>query len=101
MLIVQVHVRVKPDHVEAFKKATIENARASLREPGIARFDVLQQEDDPTRFVLYEAYRSVEATAAHKQKAHYAKWAEVAMPLLAEERTRVRYSNVFPQDEKW
>ena len=71
MLIVHVHIQVKPDQVDAFKAACVENSRNSLQEPGIARFDVLQQQDDPTRFLLVEVYRSAEAPAAHKQTAHY------------------------------
>ena len=101
MLIVHVHVKVKPECVDAFKEATIENARQSIREPGIARFDVIQHSDDPTRFVLEEAYRTEDATAAHKETAHYAAWRERAEPLMAEARTRVQYVNVFPTDEKW
>lgn len=101
MLIVHVHVRVKPELVETFKRATIENARQSVQEPGIARFDVIQQEDDPARFVLVEVYRSQEATAWHKETAHYAAWRDVAEPMLAEARTRVRYDNIFPPDEGW
>ncbi|HEY2013182.1 MAG TPA: antibiotic biosynthesis monooxygenase [Bryobacteraceae bacterium] len=101
MLIVHVFIRVKPEHLEAFKVATIENARNSVKEPGIAGFDLLQQEDDPTRFVLAEVYRNVEATVAHKQTAHYLAWAEKAVPMMAEERTRIRYGNVFPADEDW
>jgi quinol monooxygenase YgiN len=101
MLIVHVHVRVKPEYIDAFKQATIENARNSVKEPGIARFDVIQQKDDPTRFVLVEVYRSVEATTAHKETAHYAAWRDRAEPLLAEPRSRVQYSNVFPGEEGW
>jgi len=101
MLIVHVHVQVKPDCVEAFKEATIENARQSIREPGIARFDVIQHSDDPTRFVLVEVYRSEEATGAHKETAHYAAWRERAEPMMAEARTRVQYTNVFPSDKEW
>jgi len=101
MLIVHVHVRVKPECIDAFKEATIENARNSIKEPGMARFDVIQQKDDPTRFVLVEVYRSVEATAAHKETPHYAAWRDRAEPLLAEPRSRVQYSNVFPDEEGW
>ena len=101
MLIVHVHVRVKPDCIEAFKEATIANARQSVKEPGIARFDVVQQQDDPTRFVLVEAYRSVEATAAHKATAHYAAWRDRMESLMAEPRSSVKYSNVFPGEEGW
>ncbi|MGD0223570.1 MAG: antibiotic biosynthesis monooxygenase [Terriglobia bacterium] len=95
MLIVHVHVRVKPDCIEAFKEATIANARQSVKEPGIARFDVVQQQDDPTRFVLVEAYRSVEATAAHKATAHYAAWRDRMESLMAEPRFSVKYSDVI------
>jgi (4S)-4-hydroxy-5-phosphonooxypentane-2,3-dione isomerase len=101
MLVVHVHVRVKPDCIEAFKEATIANASQSVKEPGIARFDVVQQTDDPTRFVLVEAYRSVEATVAHKATAHYAAWRDRVESLLAEPRSSVKYSNVFPPDERW
>ncbi len=101
MLVVHVHVRVKPECVEAFKAATTENARQSLREPGVARFDVVQQTDDPTRFVLVEAYRTVEAPAAHKQTRHYQVWRETAEPLLAEPRFSVKFENVFPADPQW
>ncbi|MGA2987806.1 MAG: antibiotic biosynthesis monooxygenase [Terriglobia bacterium] len=101
MLIVQVHVRVKLDCIDAFKEATMENARQSLREPGIARFDVVQQNDDPTRFILVEAYRSVEATVAHKATAHYAVWRDRVESLVAEPRSSVKYSNVFPGEEGW
>jgi len=101
MFIVHVHVKVKPEHLDAFKQATIENARASVQEPGIARFDVIQQKDDPTRFVLVEVYRSVEATVAHKETAHYAAWRDRAEPLMAEPRTRVQYTNIFPGEEGW
>lgn len=101
MLIVHVHVRVKPDCIEAFKEATIENARSSLKEPGIARFDVVQQADDPTRFVLVEAYRNVEATTAHKATAHYAAWRDRMESLMAEPRFSVKFSNIFPREEGW
>ena len=101
MLVVHVHVHVKAEHVDAFKQATLANARASLKEPGIARFDVMQQHDDPTRFVLVEVYRNVKATADHKETAHYAAWRERVEPLMAEPRTRAQYTNVSPGDEGW
>ena len=101
MLIVHVHVRVKPDAVEAFKAASIENARHSIDEPGIARFDVVQQLDDETRFVLVEVYRSVEATAAHKITRHYEVWRDKVASMMAEPRTSVKFSNVFPGDSGW
>jgi len=96
MLIVHVHVHVKPEQVEAFRRATIENARRSLQEPGIARFDVAQQADDPTRFVLVECYRTADAPARHKETAHYAKWRDAVAPMMAEPRTSVKFSPVFP-----
>lgn len=101
MLVVHVHVKVKPDCIEAFKEVTIANARQSLKEPGIARFDLVQQNDDPTRFVLVEAYRSVEATVAHKATAHYAAWRDRMESLMAEPRSSVKYSPVFPGEDGW
>ena len=99
MLIVHVSIRVKPEYVEAFKQASLENARNSLREPGIARFDVLQRQDDPARFVLVEAYRTNEAPAKHKETAHYAKWRDAVAPMMAEPRTSLKYSSVSPDDQ--
>jgi quinol monooxygenase YgiN len=101
MLIVQVHVHVKPEFVEAFKQATIENARNSVQEPGIARFDVLQQADNPARFTLLEVYRTQAATAAHKETAHYAIWRDAVAGMMAEPRTSVKYTNLFPGEEGW
>jgi quinol monooxygenase YgiN len=98
MLIVHVHVQVKPEAVEDFLAATLENARNSVQEPGIARFDVCQQQDDPTRFVLVEIYRTAEAPAAHKQTAHYAKWRDTVAPMMAVPRSSVKYENRFPDD---
>lgn len=99
MHIVHVHVRVKPEFVDAFKQATIENAQNSVKEPGIARFDVLQQADDPTRFVLVEVYRTPADPAQHKETAHYKAWRDQAEAMMPEPRTRAIYSNVFPPDE--
>ncbi len=101
MLIVHVHVQVKPECVEAFKEATVENARASVQEPGIARFDVIQQMDDPAKFILVEVYRSPDAAAAHKETAHYAKWRDTVAEMMAQPRASVKFSNVFPSDEGW
>ena len=101
MLIVHVHVHVKPESVEEFREATIENARASVREPGIARFDVMQLGDDATRFVLTEVYRTPEAAAAHRETAHYAKWRDVVEPMMAEPRQRSQYNAVFPDVDGW
>ena len=101
MLIVHVHVHVKPDRVEAFEQATLVNAQASLQEPGIARFDLLQQQDDPSRFVLVEAYRTPEAPARHKETSHYAVWRDAVAPWMAEPRTSVKFINVAPGDSGW
>jgi autoinducer 2-degrading protein len=101
MLVVHVHVHVKPDCIEAFREASLENARHSLQEPGIARFDVVQQADDPARFVLVEAYRNAEAPALHKETAHYAKWRDAVAGMMAEPRRSVKYQNVFPDDAGW
>jgi autoinducer 2-degrading protein len=94
MLIIHVHVHVKADCVEAFRKATIENARNSVKEPGCARFDVVQQADDPTRFVLVEVYRSAEASAAHKETVHYKTWRDAVALMMAEGRSSVKYKSV-------
>jgi len=101
MLIVHVHVHVKPECVEAFKQATRLNARWSLLELGVLRFDVLQQQDDPTRFVLVEAYRTPEAALAHKETDHYARWRDTVAPMMATPRSSVKYSNVFPSSQAW
>lgn len=101
MHIVHVYVHVRPESVEAFRRATLDNARSSLREPGIARFDILQQADDPTRFVLMEVYRTREDPSRHRETAHYAAWREAVEPLMAEPRRKVEYGNVFPADDGW
>jgi quinol monooxygenase YgiN len=101
MLIVHVHVHVKPEHIEAFKLATIENAANSVQEPGMARFDVVEQADDPSRFVLLEAYRDTDATTHHKATAHYHAWAEKVADMMAEPRSRVVYANIYPADQGW
>ena len=101
MLIVHVHVRVKPEFIDAFKEATLENAHHSVQEPGIARFDVMQQADDPARFLLVEVYRNNEAPARHKETAHYAAWRDKVALMMAEPRASVKYSNIYPADESW
>ena len=101
MHIVHVHVKVKPEAVADFRRATIENARASVQEPGIARFDVVQQQDDETQFVLIEVYRTLDAAAAHKETAHYAKWRDTVASMMAEPRQSVKYNDVFPHPEDW
>ena len=101
MLIMHIDIHVKPESVEAFLQATIANARQSVKEPGIARFDLLQQADDPTRFILIEVYRTAEAPARHKETTHYQTWLDTVGDMLAEPRTRVKYANVFPGDDGW
>ena len=101
MFIVHVHVRVKPERAEAFRAATLENARKSVREPGIARFDVLQDREDPARFTLVEVYRTPEDPARHKETAHYAAWRDAVADMMAEPRRSVKYANVFPDESGW
>jgi quinol monooxygenase YgiN len=98
MLIVHVHVRVQPECVEQFVNATLANARESIKEPGIARFDVVQNQDDPTRFVLIEAYRTSEATGAHKETPHYKAWRDAVSSMMAEPRSSVKFRNLYPSD---
>jgi (4S)-4-hydroxy-5-phosphonooxypentane-2,3-dione isomerase len=101
LIVVHVHARVKPDAIEAFRTASIDNARHSVQEPGVARFDVVQSTEDPTRFVLVEVYRTPDAPAAHKATAHYARWRDAVADLMAEPRTSARYVNVEPSDDGW
>jgi autoinducer 2-degrading protein len=101
MHIVHVFCHVKPEHVEAFRQACIENARSSVQEPGVARFDVIQQQDDPARFVLVEVYRTVDDPARHKETAHYARWRDTVADMMVEPRSSVKYVNVFPDDKGW
>ena len=101
MLVVHVAVHVKPECIDAFKAASLENALSSVREPGMARFDVVQRADDPTRFVLVEAYRTPDTPAAHKETAHYQRWRDTVAPMMAEPRTSVKYANLFPPDIDW
>jgi (4S)-4-hydroxy-5-phosphonooxypentane-2,3-dione isomerase len=101
MLIVHVHVHVKPECVESFKTASLENAHHSLAEPGVARFDIVQQIDDPTRFVLIEAYRSDEAPVRHKETTHYARWRDAVAEMMAEPRRSTKFHNVFPEEAGW
>jgi (4S)-4-hydroxy-5-phosphonooxypentane-2,3-dione isomerase len=101
MQIVLVYVQVKPNSIESFKEITQENARNSVQEPGIARFDVIQQMDDPTRFILVEVYRDAEAPAKHKETAHYLNWRDKVIDMMAEPRYGIKYTNVFPDENGW
>lgn len=101
MFIVHVFVHVSPDQIEAFKAATLKNARNSLQEPCIGRFDVIQQSDDNSRFVLVEVYRTPEDAGRHKETAHYKLWRDTVAGMMAEPRTSIKYMNVFPDDIGW
>jgi|SRR6516165_6102090 quinol monooxygenase YgiN len=101
MLIVHIDVHVKPESVEDFRLATLENARASVQEPGIVRFDVMQHQDDPSRFIFIEVYRAPEGQAAHRETAHYVKWRDAVAPMMAEPRNGVKYKAVFPDPQGW
>lgn len=101
MQVVCVSIHVKPEYIEAFRRAAEENARNSIAEPGIARFDVLQQADDPTRFILYEAYRDGEAQGRHRETAHYRAWRDAVAPMMAEPRQGLKFMSVFPPDTQW
>jgi autoinducer 2-degrading protein len=98
MLVVFVHVHVKPESIDAFRKACIDNASNSIQEPGVARFDVVQNLDDPARFVLIEGYRTADAPASHKETAHYIRWRDAVADMMAEPRTAVKYESVFLPD---
>ena len=101
MLIVHVFVHVKPDKIDAFMAATLENARNSIHEAGIARFDVIRQKDDPARFVLVEVYRTDQDPGRHKETIHYQKWRDTVADMMAEPRTSIKYTNVFPDETGW
>lgn len=101
MIVVHVHVHVKPEAVEAFREATLRNARASVLEPGVVRFDVLQRRDDPTRFILVEIYRTEADPLRHKETVHYQEWRDAVGPMMAEPRQSFQFAALFPEPEKW
>ena len=101
MLVVHVHVHVKENYIEAFKKASVENAQQSIKEPGIARFDVIQQLENPAKFILVEVYRTADAPAQHKETAHYATWRDKVADMMAEPRSSVKFENIFPDESGW
>ena len=101
MHIVHVFIHVKPDQLDEFLEATAENATASLKEPGVARFDFLQQVEDASRFLLVEVYRSEQDADRHKETEHYNRWRQAVEPLLAEPRTRMVYRNILPGETGW
>ena len=101
MLVVHVQIQVLPEQVDAFIAATQKNAAESLKEPGVARFDFAQQADDPTRFVLVEAYKTADAPAQHKATAHYAVWRDTVAPMMASPRTSVKLQSLYPEESRW
>lgn len=101
MYIVHVHIQVKEDSVSEFIEATLDNARNSVQEPGIARFDVVQQKDDPTRFVLVEVYHTPEDQPRHRETAHYLRWRQTVEDMMAVPRLGIKHHNIFPTDEGW
>jgi quinol monooxygenase YgiN len=101
MFIVQVQVYVKKGTANKFIEATVKNAAESINEPGIARFDIIQQEDDPEQFILVEVYKDKNAPARHKETGHYGQWRKIVEPIMAEPRKSIKYINIFPDDSKW
>ena len=102
MLVVHVHVQVVPDDLDAFLEASLLNARASVKEPGVVRFDVIQDRADPTHVVLVEVYRDADAPAAHKATAHYAAWRDAVAPMMAQPRSSTTFDAVFPTEvDRW
>ncbi len=101
MFIVHVFIHVKPEHIEDFKTATLANVQSSMREPGIARFDFIQQQDDPARFVLVEVYRQPEDAAKHKETTHYPVWRDTVDHMMAEPRSSIKFFNIVPADDGW
>jgi len=101
MVIVHIFIKIKPEMSEAFKAATLKNAQNSIEEPGILRFDFMQQEDNPLNFLLVEVYKDNNAIAQHKETPHYAEWRQSAEHMIAEPRKSIKYVNIFPEDKKW
>ena len=101
MLIAHVQVHVKPEFIEAFKAASMENAQHSLKEPGVARFDVIQDVEDPQHFILVEVYRTLQDPGRHKETAHYMRWRDTVAEMMAEPRSSAKYINLFPDDGGW
>jgi autoinducer 2-degrading protein len=101
MHVLMVHIHVKPEFIEPFKEASLANARGSIQESGVLRFDVLQQVDDPTRFSLYEVYRAPEDHAKHRETAHYLTWKDTVTEMMADARQGIRFTNLFPDDQNW
>ena len=101
MYIVHVLVSVKPEHVESFIEASLDNAQNSVKEPGVARFDVIQSLEDPTKFVLIEVYKTPNDAGLHKQTEHYARWRDTVADMMAKPREGIKYANLFPGEDGW
>jgi quinol monooxygenase YgiN len=101
MCIVLVHIHVKAELCEQFKNATLENARNSIQEPGIIRFDVIQQIDDPSRFTLIEVYRTPDDQLKHRETRHYQIWKDTVADMMSEPRQGVKYMSLFPNESGW
>jgi autoinducer 2-degrading protein len=101
VLVIHVQIQVKPEHLKAFRAATLANASASRQEEGVVRFDVVQHQEDPTRWVLWEVYRDPAAHAAHRGTAHYATWRDTVEPMMAATRVGTKYNTVSPEDVAW
>jgi quinol monooxygenase YgiN len=101
MYIVLVHIHVKPELTEQFKNATFENARNSIQEPGIIRFDVIQQIEDTTRFTLIEVYRTPDDQLKHRETRHYQIWKDTVGDMMTEPRQGVQYMSLFPNESGW
>ncbi|HWC98080.1 MAG TPA: putative quinol monooxygenase [Candidatus Sulfopaludibacter sp.] len=101
MHILLVYCTIKPDQLDAFLAATLENASNSRKEAGVVRFDVIQEKDNPAKVTLIEIYRSPEGHAAHRESAHYLAWADKVQDMFAEPRSRTVYRNVSPSDQEW
>ena len=101
MLVIHVHIHIKPEYLQDFIKASVENASKSVKEEGIARFDFNQQDDDPTKFLLVEVYKTADAQVHHKETVHYAKWRDTVVEMMQEPRYAIKYHNLFPNDSGW
>lgn len=101
MIVIHVDIHVKAEQRQAFIEAALANARQSILEPGVIRFDIIQREEDPDRFMLVEVYRDEAAIEAHKQSGHYLAWREQVTDMMAEPRTHARYRALFPPEERW
>ena len=101
MYIVLVHIKVKSEYVEAFSQASLRNAKHSIQEPGIARFDVIQETEDPTRFILIEVYQTPDDQLRHRETKHYQLWRDTVADMMEEPRQGIKYRNLFPEDGKW